>query len=48
MAAVNRNILGMLGQFVDTVQRVGMTNFLVVALDQQTASFLKQRNAAHY
>ena len=49
MAAVsNRNILGMLGQFVDTVQRAAVTNFLVVALDQQTADFLQRRQAPHY
>ena len=49
MAAVsNRNILGMLGQFVDTVQKVGVPNFLVVALDQQTSDFLQKRNAPHY
>ena len=49
MAAVsNRNILGMLGQFVDTVQRAAVTNFLVVALDQQTADFLQRKQAPHY
>ena len=45
MAAVsNRNILGMLGRFVDTVQRVGVPNFLVVALDPVTASSLSPPN----
>merc|ERR1712185_781381 len=38
----------MLGQFVDTVQKVGVTNFLVVALDEATAAFLKKKGAAHY
>ena len=48
VAVSNRNILGMLGQFVDTVQKAKVSNFLVVALDQQTAQFLEQRGAAHY
>ncbi|KAL1503242.1 hypothetical protein AB1Y20_011298 [Prymnesium parvum] len=49
MAAVsNRNILPMLGQFVDVVQRVGVKNFLVVALDQITSDFLKKKGCANY
>ena len=48
LAAVsNSNILHMLGQFVDIVQKVGVSNFLVVAIDQRTADFLKGRSA-HY
>ena len=48
VAVSNRNILGMLGQFVDTVQQAKVTNFLVVALDKHTADFLERRGAAHY
>ena len=49
MAAVcNRNILGMLGRFVDTVQSAGVTNFLVVAIDQATSDFLTKRSVANY
>ena len=49
MAAVsNSNILAMLGQFVDVVKRAKIPNFLVVALDEATARFLKGRNTAHY
>ena len=49
MAAVsNRNILGMLGRFVDSVQKANVRNFLVVALDQDTSRFLTSRNAPHY
>ena len=49
MAAVsNHNILGMLGRFVDSVQAAKVTNFLVVALDQETSRFLAGRNAPHY
>ena len=46
MAAVsNRNILQMLGQFVETVQRAGVANFLVVALDQQTVQTAHASNS---
>ena len=38
----------MLGQFVDIVQKVGVSNFLVVAIDQRTADFLKGKKCAHY
>ena len=49
MAAVsNRNILHMLGEFVDVVKRVGVTNFMVVALDQSTSEFLVKKQTAHY
>eukprot|EP00966_Prymnesium_polylepis_P076738 1778994-Prymnesium_polylepis.1 len=49
MAAVsNGNILGMLGQFVDVVQRVGVANFLVVALDERTVSFLNKKGCPNY
>ncbi len=49
MAAVsNGNILQMLGQFCDGVQRAQISNFLVVALDERTASFLERRGVAHY
>ena len=49
LAAVsNSNILHMLGQFVDIVQKVGVSNFLVVAIDQRTADFLKGKKCAHY
>ena len=43
LAAVsNSNILHMLGQFVDIVQKAGVSNFLVVAIDQRTADFPKE------
>jgi len=49
MAAVsNGNILQMLGQFVDVVKRANVPNFLVVALDQRTADFLRRRGTPHY
>jgi len=49
MAAVsNRNILHMLGQFVETVQKANVGNFLVVAIDQTTSDFLTKRNVANY
>uniref|UniRef100_A0A0D3IKE5 Nucleotide-diphospho-sugar transferase domain-containing protein n=1 Tax=Emiliania huxleyi (strain CCMP1516) TaxID=280463 RepID=A0A0D3IKE5_EMIH1 len=49
MAAVsNSNILQMLGQFVDVVQKVGVPNFLVVALDERTKQFLDGRGCPSY
>jgi len=49
MAAVsNRNILPMLGQFVDIVKQVGVPNFLVVALDDRTKEFLDGKGVASY
>ena len=49
MAAVcNRNILQMLGQFVETAQKAKVPNFLVVAIDQQTSDFLNKRGVANY
>ena len=37
-----------LGQFVDMVERAGVTNFLVAALDQRTADYLKPRGTPHF
>jgi len=49
MAAVsNGNILHMLGQFVDIVKQVGVPNFLVVALDDRTKTFLDKKGCANY
>ena len=47
-AVSNGNILHMLGLFVDTVKRVGVANFCVVALDERTVDFLKARGTPHY
>ena len=38
----------MLGQFVDVVQKVGVPNFLVVALDDRTKQFLDGRGCPSY
>lgn len=38
----------MLGQFVDAVKKIGVTNFLVVAIDQATSDFLNKRGVANY
>ena len=38
----------MLGQFVDVVQKGGVPNFLVVALDERTKQFLDGRGCPSY
>ena len=43
-----RNLLTILLQFVDVVTKAKIPNFLVVALDERTVSFLKTRKTPHY
>ena len=39
---------GYLPQFVDVVTKAKIPNFLVVALDERTVTFLKTRKTPHY
>ena len=49
LAAVsNSNILYMLGLFLDGVAAANITNTIVVALDQKTADWCKERGAPYY
>ena len=49
LAAVsNSNILYMLGLFLDGIKASNITNTVIVALDQKTADWCKQRGAPYY
>ena len=49
LAAVsNKNIFHMLQLFVDGIKAAGVPNSMVVALDDETAAWLQERQVAHY
>ena len=47
-AVSNKNIFHMLQLFVDGIKAAGVPNSMVVALDDETAAWLQERQVAHY
>ena len=49
LAAVsNKNIFHMLELYIDGLKRTGITNYVIVALDSETADWCKQREVPYY
>jgi len=49
LAAVsNKNIFYMLGLYIDGLKRTNITNYVIVALDEETAEWCKERDVPYY
>lgn len=49
LAAVsNKNIFYMLGLYIDGLKRTNITNYVIVALDKETADWCKERDVPYY